>query len=249
MKVEPIAFTPTEDPGSGMLRYRHADSGCTFLVGPPHADLALWRQCMDGALEVYRHYGSEDALEYDAVIDGRSTILFGIALDAEGRAVAGVRAEGPHQHVDTVHAVASWAGLPGDAAFRRMVADQIPDGVIECKAGWTVRDTPHRRELADWVARAIVHCASLLGVRYAVGVAPDHALKCYRSSGANVAWWIPATSYPDDRYRTVPIWWDMQTYRTVATESQTRLIDLEMAELTADGTRLPIVWARDEGSA
>ncbi|WP_459962370.1 hypothetical protein [Nocardia sp. IFM 10818] len=246
MAIEPIALVPAEGPGDGMLRFQDPRTGCTFLVGSPEADPRLWRQCMDGALEVYRRYGSEDALEYDAVIDGRSTTLFGVAMDSSGRVVAGVRAEGPHKHVEQVHAVMSWAGLPGDAAFRRMVADQIPDGVIECKAGWTARDAEHRGALADWVARCIVHSMALLGVRYAVGVAPQHALKCYRSSGANVAWWIPASSYPDDRYRTVPVWWDMQTYKSVATDLQVRLIEAELSELTASGT---LDWSRSEGLA
>ncbi|MFE3259485.1 hypothetical protein ACFXPS_28920 [Nocardia sp. NPDC059091] len=249
MSVESIAPVPAEGPGDGMLHYRDAESGHTFLIGPPQASPALWRQCMDGALEVYRHYSSEDALEYDAVVDGLSTTLFAVALDREQKVVAGVRAEGPHRHVDEVHAVSSWRGMAGDAAFRRLVAEQIPDGVIECKAGWTARDTGNRSALADWVARAIVHCATLLGVRYAVGVAPEHALKCYRSSGANVAWWIPPTSYPDDRYRTVPVWWDLHTYHTVATEPQARLIEIELAELVAEGTTLPDEWSRDEGLA
>ncbi|MFJ4652664.1 hypothetical protein ACIP5Y_15490 [Nocardia sp. NPDC088792] len=201
---------------------------------------------MDGALEVYRQFGTEDALEYDDVIDGRSTTLFGIALDADGRAMAGMRVSGPYKHIDEVHAVASWAGLPGEGAFRRLVADQIPEGVIEGKAGWTARDAENRSVLADWIARAYVHSMALLGVRYEVGVAPEHAMRCYRSSGANVAWWIPASSYPDERYRTVPLWYDLQSYRSVATESQVRLMDAEFAEFMAGDRRLSTGWNRSE---
>ncbi|MTE15499.1 hypothetical protein GLP40_22355 [Nocardia sp. CT2-14] len=249
MAVEPIALVPAEGPGDGMFQSRDPQSGYTFLIGPPQADLGLWRKCMDGAREVYRNFGTEDALEYDKVIDGRSTTLFGVALDSDGRAVAGMRVSGPYKHVDEVHAVASWAGLPGEVAFRRMVADQIPAGVIEGKAGWTARDVEHRGVLVDWIARAYVHSMMLLDVRYEVGVAPEHALRCYRSSGANVAWWIPASSYPDDRYRTVPVWYDMQTYRSVATESQVRLIDSEVLEFAKSGQKLPTAWARGEGLA
>lgn len=249
MAVEPIALVPAEGPGDGMLRFRDAQSGCTFVAGSPQVHPDLWRECMDGALRIYRHYGSEDALEYDKVIDGHSTTLFFVALDSDGKAVAGVRAEGPHKHVDTVHAIADWSGLPGEAAFRRMVAEQIPEGVIETKAGWAARESPHRSALAAGVSRAIVHCMTLLGVRYGVGVSPEHALGRYRSSGASVPWWIPAASYPDERYRTVPVWWDLQTFRSVAADSQVRMIDAEWAELTADGTVPPVAWLRDIGLA
>lgn len=247
MAVEPTALTQVDEPGDGMLRLCDPRSGYTFLLGSPQLNPIMWRRCMDGARDAYRRYDAEDALEYDAVIDGHSTTMFGVALDAAGQVVAGVRAEGPHRHVDTVHAVTSWRGMPGEAAFRKMVADQIPEGVIECKAGWTARDVEHRSALADWVARSIVHFTMLLGVRYAVGVAPEHALACYRSSGATFAWWIPATSYPDDRYRTVPVWWDLQTFRSVASDCQVRLIDAEMTELAMSGS---VDWvSRDEGLA
>ncbi|MBL1079507.1 hypothetical protein JK358_34390 [Nocardia sp. 2] len=249
MAVESIALVPAEGVGDGMLQFHDPQSGCTFLVGTPQADPMLWADFMAGALAVYRHYGAEDALEYDTVIDGHTTTLFCVALNSSGRAVAGVRAEGPHRHVDEVHAVASWAGLPGESSFRRMVADQIPDGVIECKAGWVARGVENRAQLADWVARAIVHCSALLGVRYVVGVAPDHALPRYRSSGAKVAWWVPPTSYPDERYSTVPVWWDMNTFRSEATESQVRLIDSELSELLASGPVPPVSWTHGEGLA
>ncbi len=249
MAVDPIALVPVEGHGEGMLRFRDAESGCTFVAGSPRVHPALWRQCMDGALRVYRHYGAEAALEYDSVIDGGSTTLFFVALDTDGNAVAGVRAEGPHRHVDEVHAIADWAGRPGEAAFRRMVAEQIADGVIETKAGWVARESPDRRALASGVARAIVHSMALLRVRYGVGVSPEHALARYVSSGARVPWWIPATSYPDDRYRTVPVWWDMRTFRTVAADAQVRLIDAELAELTGNGAVPTVPWLYDEGLA
>ena len=228
---------------SGMRRCKDVESGCTILMGAPHADPRLWREYLDGALAVYRHYGAEDAVEYDAWLDGSSTSLFCIALDSSGRVVAGLRAEGPHQYVDQVHAIRSWSGRPGEAAFRKMVADQIPDGVIESKTGWVARDTEHRSALAGWVARAIVQSALLLGARYSTGIAPSHVLDRYRTTGMKVVWWIPASGYPNDRYITVPVWWDMRNYQTLGTAAQIRLIETEMVELTGSG---PLSWTRGE---
>ncbi|MGW4120782.1 hypothetical protein [Nocardia sp. NPDC004711] len=204
---------------------------------------------MDGALEAYRHFGSEEALDYDEVIDGRSTSLFFVVLDPHGRVVAGVRAEGPHKHVDEMRAVAGWAGQEGGPAFRHLVADQIPHGVIECKAGWAARESEHRHALADWMARACVHAALLLGVRFVSSHSPEHALRLYRSSGANVAWQIPPSSYPDERYRTFAVWWDMETYHLVATGSQARLLEVELSELRENDLLAPVFSTPTKGFA
>ncbi|MFF0610152.1 hypothetical protein ACFYUD_15930 [Nocardia tengchongensis] len=249
MAVEPIERVSAESPGHGMLRFQEPRTGFTILVGPPEADADLWRRNMDGALEAYRRFGAEEALEYDEVIDGTSTSLFFVALDPDGQVVAGVRAEGPHKQVDEMRAVASWDGLEGDPAFRRMIADQIPDGVIECKAGWVARDSEHRHALADWMSRACVHAALLLGARYTSAHSPEHALNLYRSSGANVAWWIPPSSYPDDRYRTFAIWWDMETCSSVATEPQAEMLEIELSQLAEDIPLPRIAWAQVKGLA
>ncbi|MFE3101092.1 hypothetical protein [Nocardia tengchongensis] len=243
MAVEPIALASTESPGSGMLRCADTQSGYTILIGPPHADPRLWREYLAGALAVYRHYGAEEAVEYDAWLDGSTTALFCVALDSDGRVVAGVRAEGPHQHVDQVHAVRSWAGRAGDAAFRKLVADQIPDGVIESKTGWVAPDAEHRHALADWVARAIVQSTVLLGARYSTGIAPSHVIDRYRTTGMAVVWWVPSSGYPNDRYITHPVWWDMENYRERGTPEQVRRVESELAELHASG---PVDWTGGE---
>ncbi|MVU83007.1 hypothetical protein GPX89_37940 [Nocardia sp. ET3-3] len=249
MTVDPIAHVPPTGSGGEMLRLQDALSGYTFFFGPPHADPVLWRSYMEGALRVYGHYGAESAVDYDKVIDGSSTALFAVAVDSDGQAVAGVRAEGPFKHVDEVPSVVSWAGLPGEAAFRKMVADQIPDGVYECRTGWVVPKSPQHRMLADWVARAIIHFIPMLGARYSVGAAAEHALPLYRRGGARAAWWIPASSYPDERYRTVPLWWDLRTVRSLATAEQARAIDAEWATLSAVGPMPPTSWFPDQGRA
>jgi hypothetical protein len=38
--------------------------------------------------------------------------------------------------------------------------------------------------------------------------------------GAVAAERIPAVPYPDERYRTVPLWWDTRSYGAFAEESQ-----------------------------
>ncbi|WP_405485914.1 hypothetical protein [Nocardia sp. NBC_00511] len=204
-------------------------------MGPPQADPELWREYLDGALAVYSGFGAEDAVEYDAWLDGATTAIFAVALDSDGKVVAGMRAEGPHSHVDQVHAVRSWDGRPGDAAFRKFVAEQIPFGVVESKTGWVSRSVEDRHILANWIPRACVETTLVLGARYSTGITPSHVVNRYRTTGMNVVWWVPTSGYPDDRYVTCPVWWDMETYASLGTPEQARYIEIEMAELRASG--------------
>lgn len=242
MAVEVVAVVPSDLGDEDLLRFQDASSGCTFWVGTPQAHPGLWRRNMMGALRAYRRYGVEAALDYDKTVGGRSTALFVTAIDAFGEVVAGLRVQGPYTHVDEVNALIAWSGHPGESALRKRVADRIPQGVVEVKAVWADRglDRAQRRALGAALDRCVVHVTSLLGVRYGFVTAGEHAASGYRSSGARSDWWIPAVPFPDERYRTVPLWWDMDSYRSVAAESQLALIDREQIALTAGNDELSI---------
>ncbi|MRH86848.1 hypothetical protein GFY24_05080 [Nocardia sp. SYP-A9097] len=194
-----------------------------------------------GALRAYRRYGVDPALEYDKTVDGRSSALFVAAIDAFGDVVAGLRVQGLYTHVDEVNALRAWAGRPGESALRKRVADRIPEGVVEVKAVWADRglDRAQRRALGAALDRSVVHVTTLLGARYGFVTAGEHAAEGYRTSGARSDWWIPAVPYPDERYRTIPLWWDMRTYRSVAAETQLALIDAEQMALAGGDSMLP----------
>ncbi|MEV6070245.1 hypothetical protein AB0L82_27180 [Nocardia sp. NPDC052001] len=236
MAVEVVAVVPSDSADDDLLRFRDASSGCTFWVGTPQAHPGLWRRNITGALRAYRRYGVDPALEYDKTVNGHSSALFVAAIDPFGDVVAGMRVQGPYSHVDEVNALRAWAGRPGESALRKRVADRIPEGVVEVKAVWADRglDRSQRRALGAALDRCVVHVTTLLGARYGFVTAGEHAAEGYRSSGARSDWWIPAVPFPDDRYRTVPLWWDMRSYRSVAAESQLTLIDAEQIAL-ADG--------------
>ncbi|WP_327142171.1 hypothetical protein [Nocardia sp. NBC_01327] len=163
------------------------------------------------------------------------------AIDPFGDVVAGMRVQGPYTHVDEVNALAAWAGRAGESALRKRVADRIPEGVVEVKAVWADRglDRGQRRALGAALDRCVVHVTSLLRARYGFVTAGEHAAEGYRTSGARSDWWIPAVPFPDDRYRTVPLWWDMRTYRSIAAEPQLTLIEAEQLALAAGDTELP----------
>ncbi len=233
MTVETIAVGPGGTCDAEVLRFRDMHSGYVFHVATPQTHPDLWRRYLHGALQVYRHYGVDHVLEYDSVVDGRSTSLFFAAVDPSGAVVAGLRAQGPHRVADEVHALRAWAGRPGAAELRAMVANRMPEGVVEVKAVWVARAAEHRAALAAAVSRCVVHAARLLGARFGFVATATPNVGLYRSSGGYVADRIPSVPYPDDRYRTVPMWWDIRTYRSLATKLQSSLTALEHVALDA----------------
>ncbi|MGY4099772.1 hypothetical protein ACW2Q0_09465 [Nocardia sp. R16R-3T] len=233
MTVETVAVGPGGTHDAEVLRFRDMYSGYVFHVATPQAHPDLWRRYLCGALQVYRHYGVDHVLEYDSVVDGRSTSLFFAAVDPSGAVVAGLRAQGPYRMADEVQALRAWAGRPGADGLRTMVADRIPEGVVEVKAVWVARAVEHRAALAAAVSRCVVHAARLLDARFGFVTTATRNITLYRSSGGYVADRTPSVPYPDDRYRTVPMWWDIQTYRTLATKLQGSMTALECAALDA----------------
>ncbi|MFC9996046.1 hypothetical protein [Nocardia sp. NPDC127526] len=246
MAVEVIATIPGERPGEHALRFADAHSGCFVLICTPRSHPELWQQFMDGALRSYQRFGVEEVLAYDSVVDGLSTSAFVVALDETGKVVAGTRVQGPYQHVDEAHAVTEWAGHPGELALRRVIADRIPEGVVEFKSAWIDHKSEHRGALRNALARTTIHIPQAIGVRYALSTAADTVAEGWRVSGGTVAWWIPSVPYPNDQYATVALWWDMRTYERFAVESQLPLIEAEQAELAAQRVS---AWNRAAGLA
>ncbi|MEV0030473.1 hypothetical protein [Nocardia sp. NPDC050793] len=238
MAVETVAVGAVGACDAEVLRFRDMHSGYVFHVAPPGAHPDLWRRYLRGALRVYRHYEVEPALEYEKVSDGRSTSLFFAAVDPSGEVVAGLRAQGPYLLEDEVHGLGAWAGRPGEAHLRAMIADRIHQGIVEVKAVWVTRDgIAHRAQLGAAISRCVVHAAWLLGARFGFVTAAAHTARLYESSGGRIAVGVPAVPYPDDRYRTVPFWWDTHACRTSATKLQGSLLALERAALGAWFTR------------
>ncbi|MBF6075796.1 hypothetical protein IU498_14310 [Nocardia beijingensis] len=231
MTVDLVAVVPRNSRGRGVRRYYDAQSECAFFVSEPDVQPELWRRYLHGAREVYRRFGVEQALEYESVADGASSSLFFVALDAGGEMVAGVRMQGPYTDVRQAHALVEWAGQPGADDLRRMIADRIPQGVVEAKGAWVARDAANRGELSAAISRTVLHGARLLGARYGFATVASFTVARHEACGAVAAENIRAVPYPDERYRTVPLWWDTRSHAAIAEESQRLLTQREQNEL------------------
>ncbi|MGW5386041.1 hypothetical protein [Nocardia sp. NPDC003963] len=236
MTVDTIAVG-LEDPCRGRtVRFRDNVSGYDICVTTPDRSPGLWHRYLAGAREAYRHFDNESALEYDSVADGSSTALFFAATDSHGEVVAGLRVQGPYIWVSEVGSLAPWAGRPGAAELGLMMARRIPRGVVESRAVWVARDTPRRDDLAAAVSRCMAHAPHLLGARYGFATVASFTAERHRASGGVLAQLIPPVPFPDERYRTLPIWWDTRTYHVFADKLQYLLM---RGELRAMGLAEP----------
>jgi hypothetical protein len=99
------------------------------------------------------------------------------------------------------------------------IGQRLPSGVIEVKAVWVDHDVEHRTALTSALARVFIHAMDVLQVRYALCTAAAHAVTRWQTSGGVVATDVAAVAYPDERYRTLLMWWD-----------RTRIADLVSAD-------------------
>jgi len=191
--------------------WRDPDIDCTLVVSHPSADPGLWSEYSAGAYRSYRKHGVESALDAEALRSGADTIMFFAVVDADGEVAGGLRARGPLRSAADAHAVTEWAGQPGQPAVRNMITDRIPFGVLELKSGWVLDDPRRNRCLTNSLARSALHMMVISDSRFCMATAATSVLKGWGSSGGVVAP-IPATPYPDERYRTRVMWWNRRDF-------------------------------------
>nr|WP_231750693.1 hypothetical protein [Mycobacterium sp. NAZ190054] len=180
-------------------------------MSQPRLDPDLWMEYLRGAERSYRKHGVERALDVDEISDGHDTVMFWAALDATGRVIGGVRAKGPLTGADDSHAVVEWAGQPGLAAVRKMIDDRAPFGILEMKSAFVTDDPARNKGVTRALARSGFHALAAMDLQFCMATSAPHVLDKWRSSGGVVAS-IPATPYPDPRYRTKMMWWDRRTF-------------------------------------
>lgn len=208
------------------------DTRCTIVVSTPSADPTLWSDFLDGALRSYHTHGIERALDVESLTDEANTQLFHAAVNDAGKIVGGLRAKGPLESPEESHALVEWEGRPGLRRVHKMLSDRLPFGVVEMKTAWMSDDPGRSRSLSSTLARTPFATMMLLDAQFVVATAGTHVLNRWRTSGGVVAAKIPATPYPDDRYRTRMMWWDRSTFTNHADPEQVSKIFNEMAIIT-----------------
>ncbi|GLP76549.1 hypothetical protein TUM20983_36590 [Mycobacterium antarcticum] len=208
-----------------------AEADCTMVLSRPDVDRDLWNEYLRGAEQSYRRHGVERAVDVAEVSKGTDTAMFWATLDTAGRVIGGLRAKGPLMSADDSHATVEWAGQPGLDSVRKMIDDRVPFGVLEMKTAWTTDDRDRARRLSTALARTPFHAMALLDIQFCMATSAPHVLERWRTSGAVVAP-IPATPYPDERYRTKMMWYDRRTFANHASPEQIPKILREMSTVS-----------------
>ena len=167
----------------------------------------------------------------DSLLDKANTQLFHVAVNDAGAIMAGIRAKGPLESAEESHAIVEWDDRPGLRTVRKMLTDRLPFGVVEMKTAWMTDDPNRSRSLGSTLARTPFSAMALLDAQFVVATAGAHVLNRWRPSGGVVATKVPATPYPDDRYRTKMMWWDRSTFTNDAAPEQVSKIFNEMSIL------------------
>lgn len=220
------AFRPTS-----RFEWWDPDAECSLVVSSPSADPALWKDYLTGAERSYRKHRVERALDLAAFRDGADTAMFWATVDVDGRVIGGVRAKGPLICADESHAVVEWAGQPSLPAVRKVITDRLPFGVVEVKTAWVTTDPERNQSLTRVLARAPLHAMVQLNTQFAMATAASHVLDRWASSGGVVHPKIPATPYPDERYRTKLMFWDRRKFANHAEPKQSSKVFAEMSAL------------------
>jgi hypothetical protein len=200
---------------------------CTLVMSQPAIDRDLWLEYLRGAARSYRKHGVERALDVPAIRSGDDTTMFWATVDTAGRVIGGVRAKGPLQSADDSHAVIEWAGRPGLQQVRKMITDRVPFGILEMKSAFVTDHLDRNRAVTRALARSGFHAMALMNLQFCMATSAPHVLDRWRSSGGVVAS-IPATPYPDERYRTKMMWWDRRTFANHAEPDQVSKILMEI---------------------
>ncbi|MBY6681207.1 hypothetical protein HQ312_09080 [Rhodococcus sp. BP-316] len=225
-----LPFSPVRAHTQGHYVDRHF--GCTIIATTPSSRPDLWTRFLKGAHRSYTHHDVLPALEHDTIRDGSTTALFFCALDTSGAMLAGARLQGPYTDARDTHADIEWRHHPiGRMVLRQMVDERLGRGVVELKTGWVESTAARDRHLADVIGYAGPLGCSLLGARYALVTAADHVVRMWQSTGAVTAESVEPAVYPDDRYRTRALWWDLESYRDRADPRHVRRIDDAAAQL------------------
>ncbi len=208
-----------------------SDTNCTVVVSTPSADPGLWAGFVEGAACSYLRHGIDRALDMDSLLDEANTRLFHVVVNDAGTIMGGIRAKGPLESAEESHAIVEWEDRPGLRTVRKMLTDRLPFGVVEMKTAWMTDDPNRSRSLGSTLARTPFSAMALLDAQFVVATAGSHVLNRWRTSGGVVATKVPATPYPDDRYRTKMMWWDRSTFTNDAAPEQVSKIFNEMAIL------------------
>jgi hypothetical protein len=224
------------------LSFDDVTTGLKVRCSTPTASPLLWRDYLDAAHQRYALHGVESALP-SVTGESRSNEIFWSIFDST-RTIAGLRVlvvsdstKALTQEILKAH--------PHSERLKLLIRRRCSEGILEGATAFVSESHRKFAGISDILARCIVHSLILLQARYLIGSAAEHSLPLWKRTGATVMDDIGAFPYPDDRYRSVVIWWDVQTFASLCNSEQLKHVFLESGLLlkqleSASGTLMRV---------
>lgn len=207
--------------------YRH---GATFVdaesrfrvmgTSPEHRP-DLWHAYLHGAQARYREHGVEAALGLTGSRSDGSSLVW-LVVDTGGQVVAGLRVLGPLRRVEDAFALQELATSSQTQDLAAAIASRLRQGIVEIKGTWSSSslDANASYHASRLLSRCTMHSLTWFGARWGICTAHAGSSALFRRAGARAVEGFAPVPFPDARYRTVPMWWDVQAINQLAQPDQ-----------------------------
>jgi nitroreductase len=218
-------------------RYRYGSSfvdeasGVRFEGHHPLERPDLWKRYLNEAEGRYRSHGFEDTLRRRDLEEGHGVPLFFIGFAPDGEAVAGVRFHGPLESSHQAALIEEMAESPEIDDIAAMIDGEVRLGVLEVKGAWSKGEALVGARLIAAITRSASHAMTWLGAETAVAAVSDALVPVGMPAGGRQygTHWVP---FPDDRYRTVCVYWRRSRSQELATPEHQVALRREAEQLS-----------------
>lgn len=219
--------------GAPLTAFIDEATGLRIEAYDPAASPEVWADYVACGEARYRKKGLTHVFGRDVLGDGADVSLLYVARDLDGSVVGGVRCHGPLTSSNDAYALRELAGHRRLVDLRYRIDSVLVAGLVELKGAW-VKPGQRYRGLSDVWARCHVHALDFFNAKYAISTASDLVAPTWATSGGMILADIDPVAYPDERYRTVVIWWASTRLEDRATATQWRRITDERAQISGD---------------
>jgi molybdopterin/thiamine biosynthesis adenylyltransferase len=190
----------------------------------------LWRRYLDGAEGQYRGRGLEGALQRKKLELAADVPLFFVGMDPEGKMVAGVRFHGPLEGSHHAAVIGEMASSPDIEEIVNLIDRGARYGVIEVKGAWSNGKGSTGHRLLPAISRSALYAINWLGAEHIIAAISDTLLPFSGATGGRQIGntFVP---FPDDRYKTVAVWWKRSQVQELSTDETLKAMRMEIEDL------------------
>jgi len=190
----------------------------------------LWQLYLDEGEGKYRHHGFEGTLRRKELEEGNGVSLFILGFAADGQAVCGVRFHGPLESSKQAALMEEMVDSPEIDDIGRLIDENIRGGVLEVKGAWSKGEAATGFRQIAAITRSSTHAMNWLGAEFAIAAVSDTLVPLGTPAGGRM-FGTYAVPFPDERYRTVAVYWQRSTTYELSTPEHQQAMRMESEQL------------------